>query len=76
MIDQNSISVIVQGSIFLKGLYKSMQTIDHQIQVEITVIMQIVGAQHNTCCHHAASTQVYFVYKDTDGMIILLKIFI
>ena len=31
------------------GLYKGMQTIDHQIQVEITVIMQRVGAQQHTC---------------------------
>ena len=32
-----------------------MQTIDHQIQVEITVVMQIVGPQQYTCGHHAAS---------------------
>ena len=32
-----------------------MQTIDHQIEVEITVIMLRVGDQQHTCCHHAAT---------------------
>ena len=31
-----------------------MQTIDPEIRVEITVIMQIVGAQQHACYHHAA----------------------
>ena len=32
-----------------KCIYKNMQTIDHQIQVEVTVIMQIVRAQRHKC---------------------------
>ena len=46
----NSDFKLISTSIIIiqKGLYKSMQTIDHQIQVEITVIMEKVGAQqHN-----------------------------
>ena len=45
--DFNTISTSI--IIIQKGLYRSMQTIDHQIHVEITVIMQRVGAQQHTC---------------------------
>ena len=51
----NSVSNVYPLRFIQKGLYKSMQTIDHQIQVEITVIMQIVGAQQHMCWYHAAS---------------------
>ena len=57
----NSDFKLISTSIIIiqRGLYKSMQTIDHQIQVEITVIMQRVRAQQHTCWHHAASSHNY-----------------
>ena len=53
-----------------------MQIIDNQIRVEITVIMQIVGAQQHTCGHHAVSPQkLVCISEYNKKMFVILGVF-